>query len=161
MSSRRGPEFFILLFGLGLLVGAGVIGYSVDDAANTHQYTMSEATETEAIEYANTSYNNTFQYKDLPESDQAVIENTLEQNGSYTTKQAPVELRSSSDTGERNLIEYENEYYFLEVRTEMDGLGALSSLILLVPFIILGGVFVLIALLLYIPQWMRSDPSEQ
>jgi hypothetical protein len=91
----------------------------------------------------------TFQYEDLPETDQSIVEQTLQQGGNYTTSQEASELIFRTDAGQANVVEYQNESYLLVAETPLSAERAGLGLYLVwIPLTLVGAVLLFSGFLL-------------
>jgi hypothetical protein len=140
----------IFLIGLILFAYGGVNAYSAHNAANTHQYTTTQINESTAAQFPQ---ERVFQYEDLPEPDQSIVEQTLNHGGDYTTSKEASEFTFNTDVYQANVVEYENEHYRLVAESAGSGLG----LYLWIPFTLVGAWLLFSGLLLSpLPQRLRE-----
>jgi hypothetical protein len=131
----------IFLIGVILFAYGGVNAYSAHSAANTHQYTMTQINQSEAAQFPQ---QRVFQYENLPEPDQSIVEQTLNHGGDYTTSTEASEFIFRTDAYQANVVEYDNEHYRLVAQSGGSGLG----LYLWIPLTLVGAWLLFSGLLL-------------
>lgn len=164
MASKQKIGTVLFIIGLVAFTIGGFNVYSTHKGFNTYHYTMTTTSESKAADYGQGL---TFQYGNLPETSQSIIERTLEQDGTYTTSRNSSEFKYATDAwGGQNIVVYEGQYYLLVAEPELSGGLAGIGLMFYIPLTILGGVlsvggFFLSPLPQRLREYLTLDTSTQ
>lgn len=151
----------LFIVGLVLFAVGGVAAYSVSSELNTHHYTMTKISESEAEESADI-YRDELKFENLSKTSQSIIERTVQEGGTYTTSQKSSEFIYRTDANQQNVVEYQNEHYRLIAETERSGALAGIGLIIYIPLTVLGGVLLVGGFFLSpLPQRLRQKGDEK